>query len=77
MCGYPQWTITPVDEKITQKAEKKKKKVEENERSRGDDSDPLCKRVVWEDNTSDEEEKDQYSHATSHHSQEPAGPSEG
>ena len=46
MCGYPQWTITPVDEKITQKAEKKKKKVEENERSRGDDSDPLCKRVV-------------------------------
>ena len=54
----------------------KKEKVDENEESKRMIV-ILCIRVVCEDNMGDKEEKDKYSHAISHHSQEPAGPSEG
>ena len=49
--------------------------MEGNGKSRVDDSDPLCERVVREDTMDDEEEKDQYRHATSYNTQEPFCPS--
>ena len=35
VCGYPQWTIISVKEKMAKQESKKKVKVEEKERNRG------------------------------------------
>ena len=63
--------------KMVKKDGKKQENVEANEKSMGDDNDPLCERVVWEDSMDDEAEMDQDSHENSHHSQESARPSKG